>query len=105
MLFFSEGFDETLERGNMPIAGNPKKLAQDVAHGFQQFTQTTLRQYTVEDLRVLLFNLNLVLRELRSKQIPLEDIEGLKDKNNNIRRLNQAINIIQSFAATKGLKI
>lgn len=89
----------------MPIAGNPKKLAQDVAHGFQQFTQATLRQYTVEDLRVLLFNLNLVLRELRGKQIPLEDIEGLKDKNNNIRRLNQAISVIQSFAATKGLKI
>jgi hypothetical protein len=100
-----EGFKEILERGNMPIAGNPKKLAQDVAHGFQQFNQASLRQYTVEDLRVILFNLNLVLRELRAKQIPLEDIEGLKDKNNNMRRLNQAINIIQSFAATKGLKI
>ena len=101
----SEGFGETLERGNMPIAGNPKKLAQDVAHGFQQFTQASLRQYTVEDLRVILFNLNFVLRDLRGKQIPLEDIEGLKDKNNKIRRINQAINIIQSFAATKGLKI
>lgn len=101
----SEGFGETLERGNMPIAGNPKKLAQDVAHGFQQFTQASLRQYTVEDLRVILFNLNFVLRDLRGKQIPLEDIEGLKDKNNNLRRINQAINIIQSFAATKGLKI
>ena len=89
----------------MPIAGNPKKLAQDVAHGFQQFTPATLRQYIAEDLRVILFNLNLVLRELRSKQIHLEDIEGLKEKNNNMRRLNQAINIIQSFAATKGLKI
>ena len=100
-----EGFGETLERGNMPIAGSPKKLAQDVAHGFQQFTQASLRQYTVEDLRVLLFNLNFVLRDLRGKQIPLEDIEGLKDKNNKIRRIKQAINIIQSFAATKGLKI
>jgi hypothetical protein len=89
----------------MPIAGNPKKIAQDVAHGFQQFSQASLRQYTVEDLRVLLFNLNLVLRELRGKQISLEDLEGIKEKNNNLRRLNQAINVIQSFAATKGLKI
>jgi hypothetical protein len=101
----SEGLGETLERGNMPIAGNPKKLAQDVAHGFQQFSQASLRQYTLEDLKVILFNLNFVLRELRGKQIPLEDIEGLKDKNNNLRRINQAINIIQSFAATRGLKI
>jgi hypothetical protein len=89
----------------MPIAGNPKKLAQDVANGFQQFTQASLRPYTIEDLKVLLFNLNFVLRELRGKQIPLEDIEGLKDKNNRIHRINQAVNIIQSFAATKGQKV
>jgi hypothetical protein len=54
---------------------------------------------------VILFNLNIVLREIRGKQIPLEDMEGLKDKNNKIRRINQAINIIQSFAALKGMKI
>ena len=89
----------------MPIAGNPKKMASDIAHGFQQFTQATLRQYTLEDLRVILFNLNLVLRDIRSKQIPLEDMEGLKDKNNKMRRINQAVNIIQSFAALKGMKI
>ena len=89
----------------MPIAGNPKKLAQDVANGFQQFTQASLRPYTIEDLKVLLFNLNFVLRELRGKQIPLEDIEGLKDKNNRLHRINQAVNIIQSFAATKGQKV
>ena len=89
----------------MPITGNPKKLAQDVANGFQQFTQASLRPYTLEDLKVLLFNLNFVLRELRGKQIPLEDIESLKDKNNRIHRINQAVNIIQSFAATKGQKV
>jgi hypothetical protein len=88
----------------MPIPGNPKKLAQDVANGFQQFTQATLRPYSVEDLKVLLFNLNFVLRELRAKQVPLEDIEALKDKNNKIHRINQAVNIMQSFLATKGLK-
>ncbi len=89
----------------MSIAGNPKKLAQDVANGFQQFTQASLRPYTFEDLKVLLFNLNFVLRELRGKQIPLEDIEGLKDKNSRIHRLNQAVNIIQSFASTRGQKV
>ncbi len=89
----------------MPIAGNPKKLAQDVANGFQQFSQGSLRQYTAEDLKVIIFNLNFVLREIRGKQIPLEDIEALKDKNNRIRRINQAVNIIQSFANLKNIKI
>jgi hypothetical protein len=89
----------------MAIAGNPKKLAADVAQGYQQFTHASLRQYTAEDLKVLMFNLEFVLREIRSKQIPLEDIEGLQDKNNKIRRINQAINLIQSFAAQKRIKI
>ncbi len=89
----------------MPISGNPKKLAQDVANGFQQFSQASLRQYTVEDLRVILFNLNFVLREIRGKQVRLEDIEALKDKNNKTRRIIQAVNIIQSFATLKGIKI
>jgi hypothetical protein len=89
----------------MPIAGNPKKLAFDVAQGYQQFTQATLRQYAPEDLKVILFNLNVVLREVRGKQISLEDMEGLKDKNNKIRRINQAISIIQSFSASRGIKI
>ena len=89
----------------MPIAGNPKKLAFDVAQGYQQFTQATLRQYNAEDLKVILFNLNLALREIRGKQISLEDIEALKDKNNKLRRINQAVNMIQSYAALRGIKI
>lgn len=89
----------------MPIAGNPKKLATDVANGFQQFNPSSLRQYTVEDLKVIVFNLNFVLRELRGKQIPLEDIDGLKDKNNKIRRINQALTLIHSFSAQKGMKL
>jgi hypothetical protein len=89
----------------MPIAGNPKKLAQDVANGFQQFSQASLRQYNVEDLRIIIFNLNFVLRDIRGKQISLEDIEALKDKNNKIRRITQALNIIQSYASLKNIKI
>jgi len=89
----------------VPIAGNPKKLAYDVAQGYQQFTQATLRAYNLEDLKVLLFNLNVVLREVRGTQVPLEDIDALKEKNVKIRRLNQAINTIQSYASLKGLKL
>jgi hypothetical protein len=89
----------------VPIAGNPKKLAYDVAQGYQQFTRATLRAYNLEELKVLLFNLNVVLREVRATQIPMEDIDALKEKNVKIRRLNQAINTIQSYASLKGLKL
>jgi len=89
----------------MTIAGNPKKLAHDVAEGYQQFTPATLRQYSAADLKVLLFNLNIVLREMRGKQVSLEDSEALKEKHTKIHRLNQAINTIQAYAALKGIKI
>ena len=89
----------------MPIAGNPKKLAYSVAEGFHQFTPSTLRAYTPEELKILLFNLNIVLREVRGTAVPLEDIENLKDKNMKIRRLNQAVSTIQSFVSLKGIRI
>ena len=88
----------------MPIAGNPKKLAYAVAEGYQQFTQSTLRAYTPEELKVMFFNLNIVLREVRGTQVSLEDVETLKEKNLKIHRLSQAISTIQSFAALKGLR-
>ena len=89
----------------MAIAGNPKKLALDVAHGYHQFSPAVLRQYTPEDLKTILFNLNIVLKELRGRQIPPEDLEAMKDKNNQMRRLNQAINILQRYSSSKGIKI
>ena len=88
----------------MPIAGNPKKIAYGVAQGYQQFTQANLRAYAPEELKVLAFNLNIVLREVRGMQVRPEDAENLKDKNVKIRRLNQAISTIQSFAAQKGIR-
>ena len=89
----------------MPIAGNPKKLAYAVSQGFQQFTPSSLRGYTGEELKVLLFNLNVVLREVRGTQVSLEDVEALKEKNMKIQRLTQAINTIQSFAALKRIRL
>ena len=64
-----------------------------------------MRAYNLEELKVLLFNLNIVLREVRATQVPLEDIDALKDKNVKIRRLNQSINTIQSYASLRGLKL
>ena len=89
----------------MTIAGSPKKLAYDVAEGYQQFTPATLRQYSPADLKVLLFNLNFALREVRGKPAALDDIEALKEKQTKIQRLNQALITIQAYAAQKRIKI
>ena len=89
----------------MTIAGSPKKMAHDVADGYQQFTPATLRQYTPSDLKILLFNLNFVMREVRGKPASQDDMEALKEKQTKLQRLNQAINTVQAYAALKGIKI
>ena len=80
-------------------------MAHDVADGYQQFTPATLRQYTPSDLKILLFNLHFVLREVRGKPASQDDMEALKEKQTKIQRLNQATNTIQAYAALKRIQI
>jgi hypothetical protein len=87
------------------MVGNPKKMAYEIAQGFQQITPPYLRQYSVGDLQIIFFNINFVLREIRAKQVPLEDFESLKDRNVKIHRLHQAINIIQIYSKANKIKI
>jgi len=81
----------------MPISGNPKKLAQDVAGGFVSLSPPVLKKYTPADLKIILSNLTLVQREVRQTQVPAEDIPLVKAKNMQISRLNQALMILRSY--------
>lgn len=81
----------------MAIAGSPRKMAQDVAEGYQMFSPPMLRGYTPADIKTLLASLTLVTREVRQEQIPLDDIPALKQRNLKLSRLNQADTVIRSF--------
>ena len=81
----------------MAISGNPKKLAQDIATGYQSLSPPGLKKYTPVDLKIILANLGLVMREVRRMQVSLEDVELLKAKNMQISRLNQAEMVLRSY--------
>lgn len=81
----------------MAIAGNPKKLAQDIAGGFLSLSPPGLKKYTPADLKVILNNLNLVQREVRQTQVPLDDVQEVKAKNMRLSRLNQAEMVLRSY--------
>lgn len=81
----------------MAIAGNPKKLAQDIADGFVSLSPPSLKRYSPADLKVILANIAIVQRETRSLQIPLQDVLQLKAKNMHLTRLNQAEVTLRSF--------
>jgi len=89
----------------MPIAGSPKKLAQDVADGYLSFSPPILRNYTPADIKLVLVNLSLVTRELRQEQIPLDDIMAVKMRNLKLTRLNQADVVIRAYCTKRRIPI
>ena len=80
----------------MAIAGNPKKLAQDLADGYFSLTPPTLKHYTAADLKTIVVNLGIVARELRGQQIATDDGPALKARNMRLSRLNQAEVLIRA---------
>ena len=81
----------------MPIAGSPKKLAQDIAEGYLMLTPPLLKNYTPADLKIIVVNIGIVTRELRQEVIPLDDVMTIKARNMKLSRLNQADVVIQAF--------
>ena len=81
----------------MPIAGSPKKLAQDIADGYLMLTPPLLKIYTPADLKIIVVNIGIVARELRQGVIPLDDVMAIKARNMKLSRLHQAEVVIQAF--------
>ncbi len=81
----------------MSIAGNPKKLAQDIADGYISMSPPMLRRYTGADMKVILNNITIVTRDLRLLTIPRDDALAIKMRNSKMSRLNQAAVVIRSY--------
>lgn len=81
----------------MAIAGNPKKIAQDIADGFQSLSPPGLKKYNPADLKIILNNLNVVKREIRQIQVPQDDVPLIKAKNMQLSRMNQAEMVLRNY--------
>ena len=64
-----------------------------------------LRQYTPADFKVILNNINLVVRALRQEKIPLDDVIALKMRNNRLSRLNHAVVMIHSYCKKRNIRV
>ena len=89
----------------MAISGSPKMLAYDIAKGLVHFSLANLKKYTAQDLKVVLSNLSIAQREIRSDIIPLEDVMAVKEKNQKLQRLNQAVTVINTYAKKRRIGI
>ena len=89
----------------MPIAGSPKKLAQDIAGGYMMLSPPMLKAYTPVDLKTILSNLGMVAREIRQEQVPQEDVPAMKAKNMKLSRLNQAEIVLRAYCKKKRIPV
>lgn len=89
----------------MAISGSPKKMAQDIAGGYLSLSPPMLRRYSPADLKVILNNLGIVLREVRQLQVPLDDAALVKAKNMQMSRLNQAETVLRNYCKKKRIPL
>lgn len=89
----------------MTIPGNPKQFARDIADGFFVFNQATCRQFTPQELRGVYRLLELVAREIRAEQIPLEAVVEIQKKNMRLGRANNSLLFIRNHAKRYGIML
>jgi len=87
----------------MTIPGNPKQFARDIADGFFVFNQATCRQFASGELRSIYRLLELVTREIRGEQIPLEDVIEIQKRNMRLSRANNSLLFIRNHAKRHGV--
>jgi len=80
------------------IPGNPLGYARDIADGSAPFTVLQLKKMTAEELRKMLTNINLVLREVRTTSVVEHDIEGMRRRAHKLQRLSQAVLLLETHA-------
>jgi len=88
----------------MAISGSPKMFAYEVARGLMSFTTAGLRKYSPEDLNVLLNALSIVQREIRAEMVPLDDTLAIRDKNQKLQRLSQAVGMLNAHIRQRRIR-
>jgi len=83
------------------IGGSPYAMANQLMEGYILLTRVTLKKYSLRDLQLLKSELEKSLREVRSQQPPLGDINAIKQRNRRTQRLTSARSIIESYCAER----
>ena len=89
----------------MAIGGSPKKMAEEIAAGYHSLNDAVLKKYTPQDLKTIISNLQVVLRELRAEQVDLDDVTVVKAKNMKMSRVTQAMTMVQAFAKRRRIRL
>lgn len=83
------------------IGGSPYAMANQLMEGYVLLTRVILKKLSLKDLQALRLELEKLLREVRSQQPSLEDINALKQRNRRRQRLTSALSMIDGYRAER----
>ena len=76
--------------------GSAYAMARDISGGFLQITDRTFMRFSNEQLRLLGFELDKLVKQVRAEQPPLEDIPALQKRNRTLQRITSARMMLQN---------
>ncbi|MBZ0273013.1 hypothetical protein K8I61_13320 [bacterium] len=85
--------------------GSPKDFVRAVSDGFQTLSVTNLRKFQPAHLKMLLQNILILEREIRSDQPASEDFEAIRKKNFRLGNLTRARLVINEFIRARRINM
>ena len=79
------------------MGGSAWAMAGQIGDGYILVSDRTWAQLNRGDLEKLAFELDKLLRETRSVQPPLDDIQALQQRNRKVSRLTGALGMLRSY--------
>jgi len=79
------------------LGGSAYAMAQQISGGYVLVTERTLRRLQPGELNQLGFEIEKLLRTLRSEQPALDDTPAIQTRNRKIQRLNSTRQMIQGY--------
>ena len=80
------------------IPGNPLGYARDIAEGSAPFSVLQIKKMTPDELRKMVSNINIVLREVRTTAVVAHDIDGMRRRAHRLQRLSNALLLLETHA-------
>ncbi|HVS01857.1 MAG TPA: hypothetical protein VMT16_03730 [Thermoanaerobaculia bacterium] len=79
------------------MGGSAWAMSQQISQGFILVNERTFSRLQAGEMDKLAFEMEKLLREVRSEQPPLEDIPALQNKNRRLSRLTGAISQLRHY--------
>jgi hypothetical protein len=77
--------------------GSAYAMAREIAGGFLLVTDRTFKRFSAEQLRLLSFELERLIRDVRSEQPDLDDMKAIQKRNRTLQRVTSARLMLQNF--------